>query len=128
LVKEVNTKGLPAIRFDVHSTAELHPYLADRLFLRHSGAHQLVGVLLNVETQLLGHSVFEITPPNESMKYGTKPLEHVTPLPALCSMPRRLQTQAGSSRQFRHASGDALRTSMCSTSPGGCSRSDPIRR
>src|SRR6266446_5901330 len=116
LVKEVHAKGFPAIRFDVDGVAKLHPYLAGRFFPRHAGPHEVVGVLLNVETQLLGHSIFEITPPSERTKHRTKALEHVTPPLALCSTPRQSLTLAGSSPQFRHVVGGALRRSRCSTS------------
>src|SRR5260370_38698653 len=87
-----------------------------------------MGVLLNVETQLLGHPVFEITPTSEHTKQGTQTLEHLTPPPTSYSRRRQSQIQAGSSRPCRRAGGGAPRLLRCNTSPGGCSRSCPIRR
>src|SRR6202023_1259858 len=95
LIEQLNAKCLAAVPFDIGKAAELSVCEAGRFFWSHAGAHELLGVLLDVKAQFLGHTLFKFAPPGEHSQQGTPALEHVTPPPTSYSRPRRWQLPAG---------------------------------
>ncbi len=97
-----------AVVLDAFEPAEFHACAAHGFLHRHSGAHQIVGVLLEVEAQLLGHAVLEPAPAHERAHQRSQPLHHLKPRRATFEALPSSRRRVGSSQPFPRADAGAL--------------------
>ena len=80
LVEQALPAGGAELFFQGFRTAELEPSAAPRLCRRHAAPHQILGVGVDMEPELVGDAVFKAPPPERDGERGLQGAEkaHVT--------------------------------------------------